>query len=188
MKTGVPGTNLSSRQGVVYRLRTEQRACHDQPAVRELDRSAWERTAHWGDLGSADPPMPYHRVQRGKLSSQGRQETTVDSKASRSCRPVGLSEEKVESLTMCLGDQSPKPPGIYRFEVQSCTGGGEDGPVFAWLPSKSTRGLLRDPAVQLRTTKRRSGCFPALPYPPLGQTHCRSDRQRIQSGGRTQQT
>ncbi len=26
----------------------------------------------------------------------------------------------------------------------------------------------------------RSGCFPALPYPPLGPNYCRSDRQRIQ--------
>ena len=71
------------------------------------------------------------------------------------------------------GTLSPKPPGIYRVEVQSCTDKEQAGPS--------------GPAVQLRTTKRRSGCFPALPYPPLGPSHCRSDRQRIQKGASTQQ-
>ncbi len=48
-------------------------------AVKEIVRD--RRLRHWGNPGSTDPSMPYHRVQRRKLSSQGRQTTTIDSKA-----------------------------------------------------------------------------------------------------------
>ena len=48
--------------------------------------------------------------------------------------------------------------------------------------TRSWRGPQSDPAVQLRTTKRRSGCFPALPYPPLGRTHRTFEFSTTQKG------
>ena len=52
-----------------------------------------------------------------------------------------------------MGDQSPKPPGIFRLGEE---GGRADGRMTARRPLKASALF----------TVRRSGCVPAEPYPP----------------------
>ena len=55
------------------------------------------------------------------------------------------------------GDQSPKPPGIYRLGLLQQGEQGKGGP----FPAR--------PLAVGKAPDRRSGRVPALPYPPLEQ-------------------
>jgi hypothetical protein len=60
-----------------------------------------------------------------------------------------------------LGDQSPKPPGIFRFGAKSKFA------LFVRERSKASGGGEASPRTCFQPLSRRSGCFPAEPYPPL---------------------
>ena len=51
-----------------------QRDRHHEPAVRELDRGAWQRALNRGGPGSAHPPLPHPRAQKRELPP-GRSQT-----------------------------------------------------------------------------------------------------------------
>lgn len=70
-------------------------------------------------------------------------------------------EESNSVAPRCLvwvvpGDQSPGPPGIFRF-----AGCRQAGKIEAAGPGEGTGRPVVQPL------SRRSGCVPALPYPPL---------------------
>ena len=77
-------------------------------------------------------------------------------KTTRRQEEIGL-----KTVLAMMGDQSPKPPGILRIDA-----GGKLALGEAVVGQLGKRGRPSRPPTCLQPLGRRSGCFPAEPYPP----------------------